>query len=67
MLHVCVSHVLFAKIVLPAAETGATLPQSRHYVTMLPLLVFGISVFVCMAAVLLFVHNRQAKKYTAEK
>ncbi|MBQ6264740.1 MAG: Pr6Pr family membrane protein [Clostridia bacterium] len=37
------------------------------YVTMLPLLVFGISVFVCMAAVLLFVHNRQAKKYTAEK
>ena len=37
MLHVCVSHVLFAKIVLPAAETGATLPQSRHYVTMLPL------------------------------
>lgn len=33
------------------------------YVTMLPLLVFGISVFIGMAAVLLAVHNRQAEKY----
>lgn len=31
------------------------------YVTMLPLLVFGISVFIAMAAVLLAVHNRQTK------
>ena len=31
------------------------------YAAMLPLLIFGISVFICMAAVLLAVHNRQAK------
>ena len=37
MVHVCVSHILFAKTVLPAAETGAALPQSCHCVTVPPL------------------------------
>lgn len=37
MLHICGSHVLFAEIVLPAAEMGVTLPQSCHYIKMLPL------------------------------
>jgi hypothetical protein len=32
------------------------------YVVMLPLLVFGIGVFIAVAAVLFAVHNRQNKK-----
>lgn len=37
MVHVCVSHIWFAKIVLPAAETGAALPQRCHCVRVLSL------------------------------